>query len=219
MARLLDGDPIRSDGKLTVKSLAAEAGLKRWHPHTQTHRPARRVLRQGPSPRHHTRRHDHPPRRDRSAQRGPQTGPGRTARRRRSKGDPRPRDAGSRTRERATQRTGERTRSCVAEPAPSSAAQRACAVRPISSGPAPPDAAQDSLSEGSIPDGAQDGEVNGGSHNEPQRCFGPRSTGGGSVVWDIRDLGPPHRRGPRPQRDRQPRRSEAEGERMPPPPR
>ena len=37
MARLLDGDPIRSDGKLTVKSLAAEAGLKRWyltHKHT-----------------------------------------------------------------------------------------------------------------------------------------------------------------------------------------
>ena len=37
MARLLDGDPIRSDGKLTVKSLAAEAGLKRWyltHRHT-----------------------------------------------------------------------------------------------------------------------------------------------------------------------------------------
>ena len=37
MTRLLDGDPIRSDGKLTVKSLAAEAGLKRWyltHKHT-----------------------------------------------------------------------------------------------------------------------------------------------------------------------------------------
>ena len=37
MARLLDGDPIRSDGKLTIKSLAAEAGLKRWyltHKHT-----------------------------------------------------------------------------------------------------------------------------------------------------------------------------------------
>ena len=37
MARLLDRDPIRSDGKLTVKSLAAEAGLKRWyltHKHT-----------------------------------------------------------------------------------------------------------------------------------------------------------------------------------------
>ena len=37
MARLLNGDPIRSDGKLTVKSLAAEAGLKRWyltHRHT-----------------------------------------------------------------------------------------------------------------------------------------------------------------------------------------
>ena len=37
MGRLLEGDPIRSDGKLTVKSLAAEAGLKRWyltHRHT-----------------------------------------------------------------------------------------------------------------------------------------------------------------------------------------
>ena len=37
MARLLNGDPIRSDGKLTVKSLVAEAGLKRWyltHRHT-----------------------------------------------------------------------------------------------------------------------------------------------------------------------------------------
>ena len=37
MARLLGGDPIRSDGKLTVKSLAAEAGVKRWyltHKHT-----------------------------------------------------------------------------------------------------------------------------------------------------------------------------------------
>ena len=37
MARLLDGNPIRSDGKLTIKSLAAEAGLKRWyltHKHT-----------------------------------------------------------------------------------------------------------------------------------------------------------------------------------------
>lgn len=30
MQRLLDGEPIRSDGKLTVKSLADEAGLKRW---------------------------------------------------------------------------------------------------------------------------------------------------------------------------------------------
>ena len=37
MGRLLAGEPIRSDGKLTVKSLAAEAGLKRWyltHKHT-----------------------------------------------------------------------------------------------------------------------------------------------------------------------------------------
>lgn len=30
MQRLLDGKPIRSDGKLTVKSLAVEAGVKRW---------------------------------------------------------------------------------------------------------------------------------------------------------------------------------------------
>lgn len=30
MQRLLDGEPLRSDGKLTVKSLADEAGLKRW---------------------------------------------------------------------------------------------------------------------------------------------------------------------------------------------
>ena len=37
MDRLLAGTPIRSDGKLTVKSLAAEAGVKRWlltHRHT-----------------------------------------------------------------------------------------------------------------------------------------------------------------------------------------
>ena len=37
MDRLLKGDPIRSDGKLTVKSLAVEADLKRWyltHKHT-----------------------------------------------------------------------------------------------------------------------------------------------------------------------------------------
>ena len=30
MERLFEGNPIRSDGKLTVKSLAAEAGVKRW---------------------------------------------------------------------------------------------------------------------------------------------------------------------------------------------
>jgi len=30
MARLLDGKPIRSDGKLTIKSLADEAEVKRW---------------------------------------------------------------------------------------------------------------------------------------------------------------------------------------------
>lgn len=30
MHRLIDGCPIRSDGKLTIKSLAAEADVKRW---------------------------------------------------------------------------------------------------------------------------------------------------------------------------------------------
>lgn len=30
MVRLADGKPLRSDGKLTVKSLAEEAGVKRW---------------------------------------------------------------------------------------------------------------------------------------------------------------------------------------------
>jgi len=30
MTRLLDGQPVRSDGKLTIKSLAEEAGVKRW---------------------------------------------------------------------------------------------------------------------------------------------------------------------------------------------
>ncbi|HCJ53502.1 MULTISPECIES: hypothetical protein [Glutamicibacter] len=30
MIRLIDGKPLRSDGKLTVKSLAEEAGVKRW---------------------------------------------------------------------------------------------------------------------------------------------------------------------------------------------
>ena len=37
MKRLLDGDPIRSDGKLTIKALAVEAGLNRsrlTHKHT-----------------------------------------------------------------------------------------------------------------------------------------------------------------------------------------
>ena len=37
MNRLLEGQPLRSDGKLTVKSLAEEAGVKRWlltHKHT-----------------------------------------------------------------------------------------------------------------------------------------------------------------------------------------
>lgn len=30
MTRLLEGHPVRSDGKLTIKSLADEAGVKRW---------------------------------------------------------------------------------------------------------------------------------------------------------------------------------------------
>lgn len=30
MTRLIEGKPLRSDGKLTVKSLAEEAGVKRW---------------------------------------------------------------------------------------------------------------------------------------------------------------------------------------------
>jgi len=37
MQRLLAGTPVRSDGKLTIKSLADEAGVKRWvltHKHT-----------------------------------------------------------------------------------------------------------------------------------------------------------------------------------------
>ena len=37
MTRLLDGAPIRSDGKLTIKTLADEAGVTRWvltHRHT-----------------------------------------------------------------------------------------------------------------------------------------------------------------------------------------
>ncbi len=37
MQRLIDGNPVRSDGKLTIKSLAEEAGVKRWlltHRHT-----------------------------------------------------------------------------------------------------------------------------------------------------------------------------------------
>ncbi|KWR73993.1 hypothetical protein RN04_01940 [Arthrobacter sp. W1] len=37
MDRLIEGQPMRSDGKLTIKSLADEAGVKRWmltHKHT-----------------------------------------------------------------------------------------------------------------------------------------------------------------------------------------
>lgn len=54
MARLLDGQPIRSDGKLTIKSLADEAGLKRWlltHRHQDLQDEFRaRVTRQGSDP-------------------------------------------------------------------------------------------------------------------------------------------------------------------------
>lgn len=41
MERLISGKPIRSDGKLTIKSLAEEAGVKRWlltHKHTDLQR-------------------------------------------------------------------------------------------------------------------------------------------------------------------------------------
>lgn len=54
MDRLLEGKPIRSDGKLTVKSLAAEAGVKRWvltHQHTDLQQEFRdRCDRQGDTP-------------------------------------------------------------------------------------------------------------------------------------------------------------------------
>lgn len=54
MERLLEGKPIRSDGKLTVKSLAAEAGVKRWvltHQHTDLQQEFRdRCDRQGDTP-------------------------------------------------------------------------------------------------------------------------------------------------------------------------
>lgn len=54
MERLLEGKPTRSDGKLTVKSLAAEAGVKRWvltHQHTDLQQEFRdRCDRQGDTP-------------------------------------------------------------------------------------------------------------------------------------------------------------------------
>ena len=54
MARLLDGAPIRSDGKLTIKTLADEAGVKRWvltHRHTDLQEEFRaRVDRHGQDP-------------------------------------------------------------------------------------------------------------------------------------------------------------------------
>ena len=52
--RLLAGKPIRSDGKLTIKSLATEAGVKRWvltHKHTDLQDEFReRVRKQGSTP-------------------------------------------------------------------------------------------------------------------------------------------------------------------------
>lgn len=54
MERLITGSPIRSDGKLTIKSLAVEAGVKRWvltHQHTDLQREFRaRCDRQGETP-------------------------------------------------------------------------------------------------------------------------------------------------------------------------
>ena len=51
---LLDGKPIRSDGKLTIKSLAYEAGVKRWlltHRHQDLQDEFRaRVTRHGSDP-------------------------------------------------------------------------------------------------------------------------------------------------------------------------
>jgi len=54
MGRLLDGKPIRSDGKLTIKSLADEADVKRWiltHRHQDLQDEFRaRVARHGSDP-------------------------------------------------------------------------------------------------------------------------------------------------------------------------
>lgn len=54
MKRLIDGEPIRSDAKLTVKSLADEAGVKRWlltHKHPDLQEEFRsRVATQGEIP-------------------------------------------------------------------------------------------------------------------------------------------------------------------------
>lgn len=54
MDRLLAGKPIRSDGKLTIKSLAIEAGVKRWrltHEHKDLQAEFRaRKARQGETP-------------------------------------------------------------------------------------------------------------------------------------------------------------------------
>jgi len=54
MTRLLDGKPIRSDGKLTIKSLAGEADVKRWiltHRHQDLQDEFRaRVARHGTDP-------------------------------------------------------------------------------------------------------------------------------------------------------------------------
>lgn len=54
MERLISGKPIRSDGKLTIKSLAAEADVKRWlltHKHKNLQEEFRaRVAQQGRVP-------------------------------------------------------------------------------------------------------------------------------------------------------------------------
>lgn len=54
MERLISGKPIRSDGKLTIKSLAAEADVKRWlltHKHKDLQEEFRaRVAQQGRVP-------------------------------------------------------------------------------------------------------------------------------------------------------------------------
>jgi hypothetical protein len=54
MTRLLEGAPVRSDGKLTIKSLAEEAGVKRWiltHRHTDLQAEFKeRVARHGTDP-------------------------------------------------------------------------------------------------------------------------------------------------------------------------
>jgi hypothetical protein len=50
MGRLLDGTPLRSDGKLTIVSPGHRGGRPAARPHPQAHRPERPVLRPGQSP-------------------------------------------------------------------------------------------------------------------------------------------------------------------------